>query len=384
MMVFYCFCEMLKDLVYIPYFTILSTFMFWRAKNLYKNLYIYNEDINKEIEIQRELLIKLFYKGLWDYIYFFQLLIIVITLIRLQFFYLIVSKNRNKKDGISFKKCISITFKELLRDIPYFFLSLFIVLIAPWRIISILRIYKGQFERIPCFDKNKDLSNNIPIKSKRNELIILVSTVFCYDLINLFMLIILTLSIYKLPFVLSTVKQLYQNAIYSEINERNYGIQELMLKELLELVDALKIASFILVILVLCLRVKSCYRRIISLNSRRKARALMKKYKIKNENSEKKGLNSLSFNAFSIVLFNKSFLYYLILKVNEFLTIESLANLSQVNTRFYNYISYDKIWNAQFERNYKDMYLKMKVDNNSIKTAKEKCIICELNNTNKF
>lgn len=74
-----------------------------------------------------------------------------------------IQKNLGKKNGISSKKCIRIAFKELLKDLPFVVIGIIILTVAPWRIISIFKIFQSQLERIPGYDKST------AIVSKRKE-----------------------------------------------------------------------------------------------------------------------------------------------------------------------------------------------------------------------
>ena len=104
-----------------------------------------------------------FQKGITDYIYLFLSGVVIVTLIRLPFLVLMIQKNRDKKNGISIKKCIRIAFKELIKDIPFAIIGIIILILAPWRIISIFKIFQSQLERIPGYDKST------AILSKRKE-----------------------------------------------------------------------------------------------------------------------------------------------------------------------------------------------------------------------
>ena len=135
----------------------------WRLIPILKGAFRYEEKLLDSFFLYYKAVILNFQKGIADYIYFSLSFTIIVTLIRLPFLILMIQKNRDKKNGISIKKCIRITFKELVKDLPFAFIGIINLIIAPWRIISIFKIFQSQLERIPGYDKST------AIVSKRKE-----------------------------------------------------------------------------------------------------------------------------------------------------------------------------------------------------------------------
>lgn len=50
---------------------------------------------------------------------------------------------------LTLRKCVNITFIELLKDIPILIMSLFTVVLFPWRVISVIRVWHESLARIP-------------------------------------------------------------------------------------------------------------------------------------------------------------------------------------------------------------------------------------------
>jgi len=59
--------------------------------------------------------------------------------------------------------------------------------------------------------------------------------------------------------------------------------------------------------------------------------------------------------------------------VNEYLTINDLVNLSQVNYKFFDYVDADKIWDYHYEKTWKQVYEDNHLNDPLDLTTKEKC-----------
>lgn len=262
----FCFINMLQDIPLIPIFISVFLLMPWRffgicaSKN---GIYMYEieESLKDQIEeFRKTTLPSAFRKGFYDYISFFELLLITITLIRLPFLFFLIKKNYGKEKGLNVNKCIRIAFYEMIYDLPYFVLSIIIALLAPWRIFSLVKIYKFQFERIPAYDY---FEKSIEINNKRNEIFLIFLKIFYYDYLNIGMIIILTLSIYKAKFAFKIIKILWKMHFGETQKYQNYDIRQKLLSQVILMFEDSKSIFYFLVILILIVRVKSCYLRLL-------------------------------------------------------------------------------------------------------------------------
>lgn len=262
----FCFINMLKDIPYIPIFFFVFLLMPWRffticmSKN---GIYMYEieESLNDQItEFRKITLPSAFRKGCYDYISILALILLTITIIRLPFLYFLLRKNYGKEKGLSVNKCIRIAFCEMIYDLPYFVLSIIIAVLAPWRIFSLIKIYKIQFERIPAYD---DFEKSIEIVNKRDEIFLIFLRIFSYDYLNIGMIILLTLSIYKAKVALKIIKILWEIHFGQIQKYQNYDIRHKLFLHVVLLFEDSKSIFYFLVILILIVRVKSCYLRYI-------------------------------------------------------------------------------------------------------------------------
>lgn len=261
----FCLKMIIHDFPYIPIFLISFLLMPWRFFSVAFNsegIYQYDIELTLEDQIKefRENLInKVFKQGFIDYIIFLEFLAIVITVIRVPFLYMLLQKNLRKEKGISLRKCLQITFLEMIKDLPYVFLSITILIIAPWRVYVIIRIIMSQKERIPSYDDNK---KNIIIVSKRKDIWELFLKVITYDYINIVMISLLLISIYKMKVAIKIIRIVWENSFEDNPKYKNYDIRKKLTSHVLLLFEDSKSFFYILIIFLLFLRVQSCYSRL--------------------------------------------------------------------------------------------------------------------------
>lgn len=110
------------------------------------------------------------------------------------------------------------------------------------------------------------------------------------------------------------------------------------------------------------MRIKICYRRVNGVLKRRKIKNQNKKVKIEKKSKDEllQGLNSLSFNAFTVL--------------NEFLEIEDLVALSRTNRKQFWFVEKEQIWADQWERNFKEKGSGIQLID-AASSFKQKCIL---------
>jgi len=321
----FCFLTMLQDLPYLPIFLISFILMPWRffsmafgAKGIFQ--YDIKESIEDQIlQFKQNLIMNVLIKGIKDYICVIETILIVLTFIRLPFFYFLIQKNFRKNKGLSIHQCVHITFKEMIKDLPFFFLGIIVLMIAPWRVYSIMKIVKSVKERIPSFDHED--KTKIKVTSKRKFIWILFLKVLAYDYINIIMITILFLSIYKAKVALKVLKIAWENTYYENPKYEKYDIRKKLTNHVIILFEDSKSVLYVLIILILVIRIEPCYKRsflrnfdyfinkinyIIRLKgykSRRKFEQELKKIELNNKptTSETNGLTNLSHNVFTLV-----------------------------------------------------------------------------------
>ena len=264
--IFYSFTAMIQDLPYLPIFLICFIFFPHRFFNVclsQDGIYKYNQKSTIQsqiIEFREKTLIKIFRKGVLDFICLFEILLIIVTIIRIPFLYLIITKNRNKEKRISIHKCIHLTCCEMIKDLPYLILSIIVIIIAPWRVYVIANIVKSQKDRIPCYDNNE---KKIVIQSQRHEIWILILNVLFYDYINIIMIFFLMISIYKTKIAFKVLKIAWESTYYENPKYKNYDIQKKLTTHIIIMFEDSKSVFYVIVILLLVVRVKSCYMRLL-------------------------------------------------------------------------------------------------------------------------
>jgi len=262
--IFYCFIAVIHDIPYVPFFFINFLLIPWRFFTVTfgkDGIYQYDKNFTLQNQInkfRKNLISKIFKKGLLDYICLFEIVLITITFIRLPFLYLILKKNLWKQKGLSLHKCVHLTFKEMIKDLPFFFLSLIILIIAPWRVYALIHIFKSQKDRVPSFDNNE---REIMIISQRKEIGNLFANVLIYDYICIMMIFILFISVYKAHIALEVIHIAWENSYYENPKYKNHDIQKKLISHIIILYEDSKSIFFVFVILILFVRVRSCYRR---------------------------------------------------------------------------------------------------------------------------
>ena len=258
--IFYCFLAVMHDIPYVPIFFIsflLIPWRFFRATFPMDGIYQYDKNFtlkNQINEFRKNLISKIFKKGIIDYICLVEIVLITITLIRLPFLYLILIKNLWKEKGLSLHKCVHLSFKEMIKDLPFFFLSLIILISAPWRVYALINIFKSQKDRVPSFDDN---GREIMIISQRKEIGNLFVKVLIYDYINIGMIFVLFISVYKANIALEVI----QRTLEKNPLNKNQDIQKILISHIILLYEDSKSIFFVLILLILLVRVRSCYKR---------------------------------------------------------------------------------------------------------------------------
>ena len=98
-----------------------------------------------------------------------------------------------KFDKIGFRRCIFITFRELIKDLPYIPIGLITLSIAPWRIIDFLGILRSQIDRVPSFE------GFTKIVSRRKESFKILREVLETDTICLLITLSFIVRFWKIP-----------------------------------------------------------------------------------------------------------------------------------------------------------------------------------------
>jgi len=224
-MIFFFFSHTVIDIFYVPILSLLIIIGPWRVPGLLYKLITFDfnteKNFNEQLKNQRSLIVKQFVEAWIDLVTTLKLIVVLVAIIRLPFFFLIILKNRFPNSALSkrlfyefivdkaydkkltWRRCIQITFKETMRDIGYVPFALIIILIAPWRIVTIVSIYWSQTDRIPTQDIE---AKKLKLSSRRHEILKLFVVILRHDFICLLRAIFITLTIYRLP---SLLKILY-------------------------------------------------------------------------------------------------------------------------------------------------------------------------------
>jgi len=411
--VLYCLGQLLKDLLVSPFFFILFTIVPWRSWLVIKQFYQYNCScsISIQLKTQRKLIRKQVKLGLSDVYCALKLIIITITLIRIPFLVMIILKNRfpSKKIAetkaplgvkfqskrshsggveskstlgtnneviavtkivveipqkapvvpavavpstkLSFKKCVRITFIELLKDLVMLPFGLLLIIIAPWRIFEAYSIYRSQIDRIPTYYNEKRV-----IPSRRRDIFDQLGSVFTVDFIGLLELIILVFSIYKIPAVCLIIFNYFKNL---NNEEQYFSFKKSLDIEFNKLMTVTIKALAIITIIILFLRIPKAFKRLQRYQKKqtaqKKAQIKQKKLEARVPQENQQTLNDIKWDTYGVMC--------------QFLTVQDLAHLSQVNKKFYALNQKDFYWEYQYKRDYAGH--KGQIENH---TFKEKCV----------
>jgi hypothetical protein len=172
------------------------------------------------MDLNRSEILEKFKKAWKDFYMVLKVLVIILTLIRIPFFVLMLIRNRmpntalskrlfsnsifypekKKEAKLSFERCIHISFKECLRDLPYVPLGVAIILMAPWRIITIVSIMTSQVTRIPMQDTD---AKRLKVHSRRSEIPKMFLIVLQKDFIAVIQTFCITITLYRTPALFS-------------------------------------------------------------------------------------------------------------------------------------------------------------------------------------
>ena len=366
----FCFKALLYDLLSIPVFLILILITPWRSWPVLRQIYRYDVSISlkDQMSAQRTLINQQTWKGLYDIWTFIELVIVLVTIIRIPFLWVIIAKNRfpnseiaikysrpsiKKKDDLelqdnlqkpretklSLRKCISITFRELMRDLFYIPFGLIILVIAPWRVFTVCSIIFSQVDRIPTHDVN---AKKVGIPSRREELLSLWLEFLRVDIPGLFKVIIMIVTIYKIP----TLLFLFGRYL---LNIRKFLRKELSFSKELDVeyregTNAVLKFLFSLIIIALFFRIKSTLTRLTIYRKSQDTKEKESRYKQHHHDEatdeERLSLNEINWDTYG--------------KVCQFLEVKDLARLSQVNKKFNTLNQKDFYWEYQYKRDYAD------------------------------
>ena len=384
--VLYCLKHLLKDLLVSPFFFILFTITPWRAWLVLKQFYRYNTTalISSQIKTQRKLIRKQVKRGLSDIHCALKLTLITVTLIRIPFLFMVILKNRFTPSAtrhpknthapscpiedkptensdpskfsnipstrLSFKKCVKITFIELLKDLAVLPFGLLVICMAPWRIFSLYEIYISQIDRIPTFDNQKRRKG---LPSRRRDIFSQIVSVFRVDYPGLLEMTLLVLSLYKIPAVFMIFVNFFRNLS----NKDQFSFKKSLDIEFNKLLTALIKFLAIFVILLFALRIPKAFTRLQRYRNKTKAqkKALIKQKEIKERKPDDLTFNDIKWDTYGVMC--------------QFLTVQDLARLSQVNKKFYSLNQKDFYWEYQYKRDFSDH--KGQTENH---TFKEKCV----------
>ena len=367
-MIPFCFKALLYDILSVPSFLILILITPWRSWPVLRQIYRYDTStrLKDQMSAQRTLIDLQLGKGLHDIWTFIELIIVLITIIRIPFLWVIIVKNRfpnskmatgylrqsiqKKNDAelqeyqqklqqtkLSLRKCISITFGELMRDLFYIPFGLIILVIAPWRIFTVCSIIFSQVDRIPTHDVN---SKGVGIPSRRDELLSLWVEFVKVDIPGLFKVIIMIVTIYKIP----TLLFLFGRYL---LNIRKFLRKELSFSKELDVEyregkSAVLKFLFSLIIIALFFRIKSTLTRLTTYRKNQDIKERESRYK-QHQRDEATDEDRLSLNEINWDTYGK---------VCQFLEVKDLARLSQVNKKFNTLNQKDLYWEYQYKRDY--------------------------------
>lgn len=258
----FCFVTMIQDLPYLPIFLIDFLLVPWRFSTFCLGIYHYDDKkpLQEQIEqFRANLISEILFKGIMDYVCLIEFLLIVVTLIKLPFFYFLLQKNFKKHKGLSIYQCVHITFTEMLKDLPFFFLGILILFLAPWRLYTIMKIIRSIKERLPSFDHED--KTKIKVVSRRSYIWYLFLRIFTYDYVNIFMIIFLLLSIYKAVAAFEIVKILWETTYYENQKYQDYDVRKNLINHVITVLEDSKSVFYVLAILILVIRVEPCYKR---------------------------------------------------------------------------------------------------------------------------
>ena len=369
-MIPFCFKELLYDLLSVPVFLILILITPWRSWPVLRQIYRYDASkrLKDQMSAQRILIDLQVGKGLHDIWTFIELVIVLVTIIRIPFLWVIIVKNRfpnskiaikysrpsiKKKDDpelqdnlqkpretkLSLRKCISITFRELMRDLFYIPFGLVILVIAPWRVFTVCSIIFSQVDRIPTHDVN---AKKVGIPSRREELLSLWLEFLRVDIPGLFKVIIMIVTIYKIP----TLLFLFGRYL---LNIRKFLRKELSFSKELDVeyregTNAVLKFLFSLIIIALFFRIKSTLTRLTIYRKSQDTKEKESRYKQHHHDEatdeERLSLNEINWDTYG--------------KVCQFLEVKDLARLSQASKKFNTLNQKDFYWEYQYKRDYAD------------------------------
>ena len=189
----------------------------------------------------------------------FEALLLILTIIRLPFFIRIIKKNffTNRSHAIKMQKCVNIAFFEMLKDIPFIFISFFIVLTAPWRVPSLLLILLNQQKRIPSFEH---ASKKINVPGKRKDILKVFWKVLTYDYPNILMGFLLIFSGYKMKKAMEILKISFF-LMKNDFHFKDFDLRKALFQEIVNLYEDLKTIFYLLIIGFIGFRVKNSYKR---------------------------------------------------------------------------------------------------------------------------
>ena len=378
-----CFLHFLKDLLYLPFFVLLILVTPWRSWPVLSQIYRYSTEstVDEQISEQRDRVLRQLWKGLSDIFALIQLVILFATLVRLPFLFMMIIKNRfpnswlakklftrssvDRGDDVletklSWGRCINIAFVEFLRDLLCIPFGIIAIVLAPWRITTVFSILASQVDRIPT---HEDGAKNMKYHSRREELVMLVWTVLTVDLPYFVLMILSCLTLYGAPLMIRAVFRYIWHFKRYHRGELSFA-KEVSQEFKMIFYNLLKLV-FTILILVLVFRVPSAFNRLMVIYKNARSKEKKKQFAVPPQEPKEGALtlNDMNWDVYG--------------RMCQFLTVEDLAKLSQVNKKFNNLNKKDFYWEYQFKRDWSNY-------NNfdGAVSYKEKCVSAYLRSKN--
>ncbi|EWS73869.1 F-box protein (macronuclear) [Tetrahymena thermophila SB210] len=263
---------------------------------------------------------------------------------------------------LTFRKCVNVSFVEMLQDIPLVIFSILIVIVFPWRLFSIIRLWKQTLLKIPQIE---DQYGRVKLQSVRTDLIRLFGNVFSYDLPCIILNCILILSIYKIPKVIHLLtfqlrKTFRKKNTYAYDILENFDYRKELKKQVKQVWQDVQTWSQYLIIHLLFIRIKNLRRRLNRFDNKKQTLEKLRLYSLLNpipveDRPTRACMQTLSFNVYS--------------RIADFLDVKDLGSMLLTNRKLHIFTKQEIIWQHLFENKFSQFNIHFYQD-----TFKLKCI----------
>ncbi|KAL4499270.1 hypothetical protein ABPG72_006856 [Tetrahymena utriculariae] len=273
-----------------------------------------------------------------------------------------VKERQYTSKKLTFRKCVHVSFVEMLQDIPLVLFSILVVIIFPWRLFSIIRLWKQTLLKIPQIE---DQYGKVKLNVVRTDLIKLFGNVLTYDLPCIILNCILILSIYKIPkvihFLIFQLRKTFrkENTYAYDILE-NFDYRKELKKQVKKVWQDFQTCSQYLLIHLLFIRIKSLKRRLNRFDNKKQTLEKLRLYTLLHpipieDRPTRACMQTLSFNVYS--------------RIADFLDVKDLGSMLLTNRKLHIFTKQEIIWQHLFENKYQQFDMHFYQD-----TFKQKCI----------